>query len=113
MPKTVSTISIVDESQQESTPYKQKLCHNLKTMWDRWTTHKHSMILAPLYILLSSISFAALIIGGGKRWSCSANPEVPVWLIVSGVMGIVWCWSTAFLVRVLTSIMLKAPKNLS
>jgi hypothetical protein len=83
----------------------------LRELWKRWTTHKISMIVAPCFFLLSSISFAALIIGGAKRWNCPNNPEVPAWLIVFGVMGIIWCWSMAFLVRNFYKYCTKTPSS--
>jgi len=49
------------------------------------------MIVALIFILLSLISFIALIGDAVKHSDCPASPQVPVWLIVSGAVGIFYC----------------------
>ncbi|CAF4423166.1 unnamed protein product [Adineta steineri] len=61
------------------------------------------MVFASIFFLLSAVWFAALVIGGDKRWECPAKPKMATWLIVNGVVGIVLSWLMAFLVRIFTN----------
>ncbi|CAF0917765.1 unnamed protein product [Adineta steineri] len=89
--------------QQVSVDYNKGLCYILRDLRDRLTNHKSSMIISLIFFLLSTIWFAALIIGGENRWKCPAKPELAQWFIVIGVMGIVLTWLIAFLVRIFTN----------
>ncbi|CAF0728891.1 unnamed protein product [Adineta steineri] len=94
---------VTDRHQQTSVEYNKSLCRILKELWNRLRNHKTSMILAPIFFLLSAVWFAALVIGGEKRWECPNNPKIATWLIINGVMGIVFSWLMAFLVRLFTN----------
>lgn len=59
------------------------------TFWD---------VLAMVFVLLSSISMAGLVVGARDHPTCPVYPRAAIWLIVFGVLGFIWWWLMAILV---------------
>lgn len=64
----------------------------------------YKMIMTIVFtILFSSISIAAVSVGQSRKSQCPLETKIPTWLIVYGIVGIVW--NTMYIIAVRSCIL--------